>query len=241
MFSVSRQTMSRTAVIIPALNEELSIGKVIADLPKNIISEIIVVDNGSTDRTALVAAEAGARVVFEKRRGYGSACLKGIFSLRPETDIVVFLDADYSDYPEDAEKIIQPILRNEADFVIGSRLLHPENIKTVSLVSRLGNQLACRLMRMFFGAEYTDLGPFRAIRRGCLDSLGMRDTDFGWTIEMQIKSSLKGARVTEVPVRYRKRIGTPKITGTFWGALQAFGKITYTIIAYKFMRLGGRV
>lgn len=240
MFSVFRQTMSLVAVIIPALDEELSIGKVIAGLPKNIISEIIVVDNGSTDRTALVAAEAGARVVSEMRRGYGNACLKGILSLRPETDIVVFLDADYSDYPEDAEKILQPILKNEADFVIGSRLLHPKNIKTVSPINRLGNQLACRLMRMFFGAEYTDLGPFRAISRRSLDSLGMRDANFGWTIEMQIKAFLKGARVREVPVRYRKRIGTPKITGTFWGALRAFGKITYTIITYKFRHLGGR-
>ena len=222
---------SKISVIIPAFNEESSIGLVLNDLPRKTLHEIIVVDNGSTDNTAEVALESGARVVQEKRKGYGSACLRGIAELN-QPDIVVFLDGDYSDYPEDIDQLIQPILSGEKDFVLGSRMILPESRAALLPQARYGNRLAVFLMRIFFRHRYTDLGPFRAIRYDSLINIGMQDTNFGWTVEMQIKAVQKGLRICEIPVRYRQRVGVSKITGTFSGTLKAGTKIIYTIFKY---------
>jgi glycosyltransferase involved in cell wall biosynthesis len=221
----------KVSVIIPAFNEESSIGLVLNDLPKETLHEIIVVDNGSTDDTANVARESGARVVEEKQKGYGSACLRGIAELT-QPDIVVFLDGDYSDYPEEITKLIQPILDGEKDFVLGSRMILPESRLALLPQARYGNWLAVFLMRIFFSHRYTDLGPFRAIRHESLKSIGMQDQNFGWTVEMQIKAVQKGLRICEIPVRYRERVGVSKITGTVSGTLKAGTKIIYTIFKY---------
>ncbi|MCH8312985.1 MAG: glycosyltransferase family 2 protein [Nitrospinae bacterium] len=221
----------KISVIIPAFNEESSIGLVLNDLPRKTLHEIIVVDNGSTDNTAEVALESGARVVQEKRKGYGSACLRGIAELN-QPDIVVFLDGDYSDYPEDIDQLIQPILSGEKDFVLGSRMILPESRAALLPQARYGNRLAVFLMRIFFRHRYTDLGPFRAIRYDSLINIGMQDINFGWTVEMQIKAVQKGLRICEIPVRYRQRVGVSKITGTFSGTLKAGTKIIYTIFKY---------
>lgn len=221
----------KISVIIPAFNEESSIGLVLNDLPADTLHEIIVVDNGSTDDTANVARESGARVVRENRPGYGSACLRGIAELdRP--DIVVFLDGDYSDYPEEIAQLLQPILSGEKDFVLGSRMILPESRAALLPQARYGNRLAVFLLRIFFGYRYTDLGPFRAIRYESLKSIGMQDVNFGWTVEMQIKAVRKGLRIGEIPVRYRERVGVSKITGTVSGTLKAGTKIIYTIFKY---------
>ena len=221
----------KISVIIPAFNEESSIGLVLNDLPRKTLHEIIVVDNGSTDNTAEVALESGARVVQEKRKGYGSACLRGIAELN-QPDIVVFLDGDYSDFPEDIDQLIQPILSGEKDFVLGSRMILPESRAALLPQARYGNRLAVFLMRIFFGHRYTDLGPFRAIRHESLEKIGMQDINFGWTVEMQIKAVRNGLRICEIPVRYRHRVGVSKITGTFSGTLKAGTKIIYTIFKY---------
>lgn len=221
----------KVSVIIPAFNEESSIGLVLNDLPKETLHEIIVVDNGSTDDTANVARESGARVVEEKQKGYGSACLRGIAELT-QPDIVVFLDGDYSDYPEEIIQLIQPILDGEKDFVLGSRMILPESRLALLPQARYGNWLAVFLMRIFFNHRYTDLGPFRAIRHESLKSIGMQDQNFGWTVEMQIKAAQKGLRICEIPVRYRERVGVSKITGTVSGTLKAGTKIIYTIFKY---------
>ncbi len=222
---------SRISVIIPAFNEEQSIGLVLDALPQDQIHEIIVVDNNSTDNTARSAIEKGARVVVEKRRGYGSACLKGISEL-DSPHIVVFVDGDFSDYPEEIVKLVAPIEAGEMDFVLGSRMILPESRSALLPQSRYGNQLAVFLIRLFFHHSYTDLGPFRAIRYDSLKSIGMQDTNFGWTVEMQIKAVKKGLRILEVPVKYRERIGVSKITGTFSGTIKAGTKIIYTIFKY---------
>jgi glycosyltransferase involved in cell wall biosynthesis len=222
---------SRISVIIPAFNEEKSIGLVLDALPQDIINEIIVVDNNSTDNTARSAIEKGARVVSEKRRGYGSACLKGISEL-DNPHIVVFLDGDFSDYPEELVKLVAPIESGEMDFVLGSRMILPESRLALLPQSRYGNQLAVFLMRLFFGHQYTDLGPFRAIRYHALKDIAMQDTNFGWTVEMQIKAVKKGLRIMEIPVKYRERVGVSKITGTVSGTFKAGTKIIYTIFKY---------
>lgn len=222
---------SRIAVIIPAFNEEDSIGLVLDALPQNLIHEVIVVDNNSTDNTARSASEKGARVVAEQRRGYGSACLKGI-SVLDNPDIVVFLDGDFSDYPEELVKLVAPIESGEMDFVLGSRMILPESRSALLPQSRYGNQLAVFLMRLFFRHQYTDLGPFRAIRYESLQAIAMQDTNFGWTVEMQIKAVKKGLRILEIPVKYRERVGVSKITGTFSGTIKAGTKIIYTIFKY---------
>ena len=222
---------SRISVIIPALNEEDSIGLVLDALPQNLIHEVIVVDNNSTDNTARSASEKGARVVAEQRRGYGSACLKGI-SVLDNPDIVVFLDGDFSDYPEELVKLVAPIESGEMDFVLGSRMKLPESRSALLPQSRYGNQLAVFLMRLFFRHQYTDLGPFRAIRYESLQAVAMQDTNFGWTVEMQIKAVKKGLRILEIPVKYRERVGVSKITGTFSGTIKAGTKIIYTIFKY---------
>ncbi len=222
---------SRISVIIPAFNEEQSIGLVLDALPQDLIHEIIVVDNNSTDNTARCASLKGARVVAEKRKGYGSACLKGISEL-DNPDIVVFLDGDFSDYPEEIVHLVKPIESGEMDFVLGSRMILTESRLALLPQSRYGNQLAVFLMRLFFRHRYTDLGPFRAIRYDSLKSIGMQDTNFGWTVEMQIKAVKKGLRILEIPVQYRDRIGVSKITGTFSGTIKAGTKIIYTIFKY---------
>ena len=219
------------AVVIPAFNEEASIGKVLADIPPGLVDQVVVVDNGSTDATGERAAGAGARVVREERRGYGQACLSGLAVLR-EVDIVVFLDGDYSDFPDDMPAVVAPLLKGRADLVIGSRILGQREKGALLPQARWGNVLATWLIRWFFGVRYTDLGPFRAIAAAALQELGMEDRNFGWTVEMQVKAARHKLRVVEVPVRYRKRIGTSKITGTVSGTLRAGYKILWTIFRY---------
>jgi glycosyltransferase involved in cell wall biosynthesis len=224
-------------VIIPALNEEASLPLVLRDLPP--VGCVIVVDNGSTDATARVAAEAGAQVVNEPERGYGAACLRGLAALAvrtargdPPPRVVVFADADYSDHVDLLPALVAPILSGEADFVLGSRLLGRREPGAMTPQSLFGNRLACFLMRHFFGGRYTDLGPFRAIEHDCLRRLGMTDRNFGWTVEMQIKALKAGLRVVERPVPYRRRIGQSKISGTVMGTLRAGWNILYLMGKY---------
>ena len=221
----------KISVIIPAYNEEESLPHVLNDLPRDRLHQIIVVDNRSTDRTSEVARANGATVVYEKHQGYGQACLSGMDAL-DNPDIVVFLDGDYSDFPEEIDLLLAPILKGEADFIVGSRMILEESRKALLPQARYGNQLAVFLIRLFFGHRFTDLGPFRAIRYESLQAIGMRDKNFGWTVEMQIKAVQKGLRIREVPVRYRMRIGVSKITGTVSGTLKAGTKIIYTIFRY---------
>ena len=227
----------KISVIIPAYNEEESICLVVGDIPKQIVNHIIVVNNGSDDRTAINAENAGAYVVNEPTMGYGQACLKGIASLPGDTDIVVFLDGDYSDYPEDMKDLVRPIINGEMDMVIGSRITGKKEKGALMLHSSIGNVFASSMIRFFWGFRYTDLGPFRAIRYKSLMQIGMKDTNFGWTVEMQIKAVINKLRIVEIPVRYRKRIGQSKITGTVGGSIKAAVKIIYTIIKYRVVTL----
>lgn len=219
----------RVAVIIPALNEEKSIHHVLRAIPRQIAELVIVVDNGSSDRTASVANENGAQVLREIDKGYGAACLAGIAALPDQIEIVVFIDADFSDFPEEMDKLIEPILRNDADFVIGSRMVYPSARAALTPQQRFGNRLATRLIGVLFGHRYSDLGPFRAIRKKALDSLHMSDRGYGWTVEMQIKVIRAGLRIMEIPVRYRQRLGESKISGTLTGTMCAGSKILYTV------------
>lgn len=225
----------RVGLVIPALDEEQALPLVLADLPRAWVDRVVVVDNGSRDRTGEVARAGGAEVVREERRGYGQACLAGIARLLEpsgggpppleDEDVICFLDADHSDHPEELPAIVGPVLEGRADLVLGSRVLGGADMRALLPQAWLGNRLACLLMRVLFGARYTDLGPFRALSVGALRELGMRDTGFGWTVEMQLKARSYGLRVLEVPVRYRRRIGTSKITGTVAGTLRAGWKI----------------
>lgn len=217
-------------VIIPALNEEQSIGRVLDDLP-DWIDEVIVVDNGSTDRTAQIAAAHGARVVPEPLRGYGQACHTGV-EAAGKADILLFIDADYSDYPDEAGNLVKPIAEDEFDLVIGSRVRGSRARGALTVQQRFGNWLACRLIALFWGYRYTDLGPFRAIRSTVLAALQMQDRGYGWTTEMQIRAARDGHRILEVPVRYRPRIGASKISGTLRGVVGAGSKILLTIFRY---------
>jgi hypothetical protein len=222
-------------VIIPALNEGEAIGRVLADLPRALVRHTVVVDNGSTDTTAQRARSAGATVVVEPRRGYGRACLRGVAWLRQlarPPDIVVFLDADYSDYPQELPGLVTPIARDEADLVVGSRLRGRAGPGALSAHVRWGNRLAALLIRRLYGLPVTDLGPFRAIRWSSLLELGMVDHNFGWTAEMQVKAARRGLRYRETSVPYRRRIGSSKITGTVVGTLRAGCKILYTIFRH---------
>jgi glycosyltransferase involved in cell wall biosynthesis len=218
-------------VVIPALNEEASLPLVLAQLPRSSVRRIVVADNGSTDATARVAREGGAEVVAASRRGYGSACLAGLAHLRSSgpPDIVVFIDADYSDHPEELPAVVAPILSGEADLVIGSRVLGRRERGALLPQARAGNLVACLLIRIFYGHRFTDLGPFRAVRWDALERLGMADPDFGWTAEMQVKAVRLGLRCAEVPVSYRRRIGVSKITGTITGTVRAGYKILWTV------------
>jgi len=224
------------SVIIPAFNEEASLPKVVGDLPRSIIEDIIVVDNASTDKTAEIARQLDCRVVSEPQRGYGQACLAGIRALNPQTDIVVFIDGDYSDHGEQLDQIIEPIASQGFDFVIGSRALGTREPGAMMPQAYFGNKLACFLMKLFWGATYTDLGPFRAITFQALKRLNMSDQDFGWTIEMQIKAIEHNLSVKEVAVDYRRRIGKSKISGTLKGTVLAGEKILRTIFRYKYFQ-----
>ena len=224
-------------VIIPAYNEESSIARVVAAIPAGLVQEVIVVNNNSTDQTAAVARAAGATVLDEPRPGYGNACLTGIAhaaakpaATRP--DIVVFLDGDYSDYPEEMPLLVQPILDGRADLVIGSRALGEREGGSMMPQQIFGNWLATTLLRWLYGVRYTDLGPFRAIRFETLQQLGMRDRNYGWTVEMQARAARKKIRYTEVPVSYRKRIGVSKVSGTVKGTVLAGYKIILTIFRH---------
>lgn len=221
------------AVIIPALDEEKSIGHVLQAIPRRIAKLVIVVDNGSSDRTARVARANGAQVFRERHKGYGAACLAGIAALPRDVEIVVFLDADYSDHPEEMDKLVEPILRNDADFVVGSRMVYAAARVSLAPQQRWGNWLATTLIRFLFGQRYTDLGPFRAISRTALESLQMSDRGYGWTVEMQIKAIRAGLRILEVPVQYRqRRLGKSKISGTLAGTMSAGSKILCTVFRF---------
>lgn len=225
---------SRIAVLIPALNEEAPLPQVLRDLSREIVEEIVVIDNGSADRTAEVARAGGATVLSEPRRGYGSACLAGIAYLKArDPDIVVFLDADYSDYPDELPAVIRPIVTEGYDFVIGSRTKGEAEPGALLFQARCGNALATSLIRWLYGFPYSDLGPFRAIRFPALLKLGMTDRTYGWNVEMQIKAVRQGLRIAEVPVRYRKRAGgESKVSGTMKGTLLAGCKILWTVFRY---------
>jgi glycosyltransferase involved in cell wall biosynthesis len=224
---------SAISVIIPMLNEESSIARVVAEIP-NWVDEIIVVDNGSEDRSVEEATKAGARVLREGNRGYGNACLKGIASLQHH-GIVVFLDGDYSDYPEEMSLLVDPIIKAGYEFVIGSRALGKRQPGALLPQARFGNWLSCFLIRLFWGVRFTDLGPFRAIRYLTLQALNMKDPNYGWTVEMQIKAARQKLHCLEVPVSYRKRIGKSKVTGTIKGVVAAGAKILWLIFHYAFM------
>ncbi|MFT6843842.1 MAG: glycosyltransferase involved in cell wall biosynthesis [Flavobacteriales bacterium] len=222
-------------VIIPAFNEQGSIGKVVSDIPKALVREIIVVNNNSTDQTEKVALDVGATVILDSRRGYGSACLKGLAHVRAKEikpDIVVFLDGDYSDHPEEMTLLVNPILNNKMDMVIGSRALGKREKGSMMPQQKFGNWLATSLLKLLYKISYTDLGPFRAITWTALEKLNMQDTNFGWTVEMQLKAAKQKMNITETPVSYRKRIGVSKIAGTLKGTILAGYKIIFTIFKY---------
>lgn len=223
-------------VIIPVYNEEASIANVIGDIPE-IVSEIIVVNNNSTDKTASVAENNGATVLYEKNKGYGNACLTGlgyISEKQQRPDIIVFLDGDYSDYPEELTKIISPIIEDNIDFVLGARTAKLRQKGAMTIPQIFGNWLATSLMRLFFGSKFTDLGPFRAIKYAKLLELHMVDKTYGWTVEMQLKVIMKKYSYVEVPVNYRKRIGVSKVSGTAKGVIFAGIKILGWIFKYSF-------
>ena len=224
--------------MIPALNEEGSVGKVLAAIPEPYRRRVILADNGSSDRTREVAAAAGATVVSEPRRGYGAACLRGLAELAKDPPrLVVFLDADYSDHPEEMPAVAGPILEGRADLVIGSRVIGEREAGALTPQARFGNALATCLIRTIYGRRFTDLGPFRAVSWEALTRMRMADRDFGWTVEMQIKAAKLGLRSVEVPVSYRKRIGKSKVSGTVSGTLRAGHKILWLIFREA---LGGR-
>ena len=221
-------------VIIPAYNEEESISKVVRDIPKGLVKEVVVCNNASTDRTAENAAAEGAVVVNQPLKGYGNACLKGLEYIATKTgserpEIVVFLDGDYSDYPEQMPEVLAPILDNQADMVIGSRATGTREKGSMMPQQIFGNWLATTLIKMLYRVEFTDLGPFRAIRYDSLLEIDMQDKTFGWTVEMQVKAAKLKLRCAEVPVRYRQRIGVSKVTGTVKGSIMAGYKILWTI------------
>lgn len=227
--------MANINVIIPAFNEANSISKVITELPAT-VSEIIVVNNNSTDHTAQNAQSAGATVLTENRKGYGYACLKGLDYIAKQSkapDIIVFIDGDYSDYPEELGKVVAPIIEKDIDFVVGARAKNLREEGSMTPQQVFGNWLATFLMRLFFGAKFTDLGPFRAIKYEKLKELDMEDKTYGWTVEMQLKVLRNKMTYTEVPVRYKKRIGVSKVSGTVKGSIFAGIKILAWIFKYS--------
>jgi glycosyltransferase involved in cell wall biosynthesis len=230
--------MTHIKVIIPAYNEQDSIANVIQDIPK-IVTEVIVVNNNSTDNTVKNAQNAGATVLTELNKGYGYACLKGMEYIAKQNempDIIVFLDGDYSDYPEELTKLVAPILNDNIDFVIGSRVKRLREGGSMTPQQVFGNWLATFLMSLFFGAKFTDLGPFRAIKYNKLVALNMGDKTYGWTVEMQLKALKQKMSYTEIPVRYKQRIGVSKVSGTVKGTIFAGFKILGWIFKYSFKK-----
>jgi glycosyltransferase involved in cell wall biosynthesis len=225
-------------VVIPAFNEERSLPLVLADVPRPLVRRVVVCDNNSTDCTSQAAVTGGAEVVREERAGYGSACLRALDYLRRTgpPDIVVFLDADYSDHPEEMVELVAPIVTGEIDLVIGSRTLGTAERGALLPQARIGNLVACLMIRCLYGHRFTDLGPFRAVGWAALERLEMADRDFGWTAEMQVKALRRGLRVAERPVSYRRRIGVSKITGTLRGTVMAGYKILTTVVRYSWPR-----
>lgn len=225
--------MATIDVVIPALNEERALPYVLRDIPRPPVRRIVVADNGSTDGTAAVAAAHGAEVVHELERGYGAACLKALAHLRNDPpEIVVFLDGDYSDHPQELPRLVTSIVEGDADFVVGSRATGKRERGALSLQQRVGNAIASSALRALYGARYTDLGPFRAIRWDVLEALEMRDRNYGWTVEMQIKAARHGVPYREVPVSYRPRIGISKVSGTVRGSVGAGVKILWLLGRY---------
>lgn len=229
---------TRINVIIPAHNEAQSIAKVLRDLPED-VDEVIVTDNNSTDDTAQQAKQAGATVCFESQMGYGYACLKALeyIASKPiKPDVIVFIDGDYSDYPEQLTDLIKPILEQDFDFVIGARVKSLRNKGSMTFPQEFGNWLATSLMRLIYGAKFTDLGPFRAIKYNKLLALDMNDKTYGWTVEMQLKALNHKLKYKEIPVKYRNRIGTSKVSGTVKGAVMAGVKILTWVLKYAFVK-----
>lgn len=229
-----KQSDQNIYVIIPAFNEEESIPKVVTDIPEGLVKEVVVVSNGSTDQTEEHARNAGATVLLEDRKGYGSACLKGLAYLAEKEgddrpDIVVFLDGDYSDYPEEMPLVLKPIIEDGYDLVIGSRDLGDREKGAMQPQQIFGNWLATTLIKLLYKVRFTDLGPFRAVKYDKLLAIDMQDTNFGWTVEMQVKAAKQKMKCTEVPVNYRRRIGVSKVTGTIKGTFMAGYKILWTI------------
>mgnify|MGYP001812501235 FL=1 len=220
-------------VVIPALDEESALPRVLSDIPRPPVRRVVVADNGSRDGTARVAREHGAEVVHEPERGYGAACLRALEALASDPpDIVVFLDGDYSDHPDELPSLVAPIVDGKADLVIGSRATGRRERGALSPQQRVGNAIASTALRVLYNVRYTDLGPFRAIRWSTLSSLGMEDRNFGWTVEMQIKAAKQGVPHLEVPVSYRQRIGVSKVSGTLRGSVSAGVKILWLLGRY---------
>ncbi len=226
----------KISVVIPTYNEEKAIGEVVRGVPHSMVHEIIVVDNGSTDDTAIQAALAGARVVHETRPGYGSACLAGARAAG-DTDIIVFLDGDRSDNPAQLEVIAEPVVQDLSDLVIGSRIKGTLDKGSMPLHGRMGNRLIVWLLRMLYGIEISDIGSFRAIKAKSLFELNMEQMTYGWPVEMVVKSARKGLRIQSVPIHYRKRIGKSKVTGTLKGTLLATYYMFFVPLKYLFMRV----
>lgn len=229
----------KVVVIIPALNEDQALPKVLAAIPREWVDAVVVVDNGSTDRTPLVAQQLGAAVVAEPQRGYGAAMWRGMQEVEsrwPDTQAVVFLDGDAADDPQRIGELVGPVLSGKADFVLGSRLLGCREPGALPLHSRMGNCFACWCLKLLTGQRYTDLGPFRAVRWSELQRLHMQDRNFGWTVEMQIKAARAGLTIAEIPVPYRKRVGKSKISGTWIGSFRASYKILYTLAKYALVK-----
>ena len=230
--------MPKIKVIIPAFNEQDSIAKVISEIP-DVVDEIIVINNNSTDATEINAKQAGATVLTEPQKGYGYACLKGIAYISNQTnptDIIVFMDGDYSDYSEELTKIVQPIIKDDIDFVIGARVKRLREQGSMTMPQIFGNWLATFLMRIMFSSKFTDLGPFRAIKYEKLLALNMEDKTYGWTVEMQLKALKQNLSYIEIPVKYRNRIGVSKVSGTLKGAIFAGVKILAWIFKYSFKK-----
>ena len=225
------------SIIIPAYNEEQSIGLVVESIPKNLVAEIIVVNNNSTDNTVEKARKAGATVLNETFQGYGASCITGIdYCKNQNYDIIAFMDGDFSDYPEELELLIDPIINEDYDFVVGSRVLGEREKGSLPIQSRVGSIIAGILMKLFWNVKYTDLGPFRAIKFDKLIELNMTDKWYGWTVEMQIKAAIKKYKILEVPVKYRNRIGKSKVTGTIKGTVMASIIIMSTVFKYAFSK-----
>ena len=232
----ANQSGPAAVLVIPALDEASAIGSTLDRIPPGLYREIIVADNGSRDRTADVARNRGAKVVFEPERGYGAACLRAIAELPRDTRAVVFMDADASDDPAEAASLLEPIYTGRADLVVGSRTLGNAEPGSLRFHQIWGNRLTLLLVRLLYGYHYTDLGPFRAIRTEALRELGMKERNYGWTIEMQIRARQRNLRVLEVPVSYRRRIGVSKVSGNLQASLEAGARIIWTALRLRFFR-----